>query len=355
MSRTSKSRAALPVALLTMTACFDFSAVEIAGVGEKCGRDADQYCDDDQRLHCRNGICVRLAPGELGESCDERSTCGQRLRCWNNRCVDSCEGVLCSNRGTCNNGDGTPRCECVPGYIDDDLECVGQLGQNCSDEIRCSSAFACTNGVCVDGCSVVDCGRNASCSTASGVATCQCDSGYVPSSTSCVLATCSPATHASTACDAGHLYWYDSCGAREDQIENCGSRGCTSNACNAIGWLARDISFAGYNFGDFNVTTNGQLIAVGSATATHAVALQRWDNGWAEFPSGSSTITPSNASFGSRVILAADGRPYVTYSAVFEVEHEFDSSEVYLHYWTGNTWSGLGDSALMDPLIFVPG
>ena len=39
-------------------------------------------------------------------------------------------------------------------------------------------------------------------------------------------------SHASEKCDSGDLYWYDSCGNREEKKEDCGEYGCTSGVCN---------------------------------------------------------------------------------------------------------------------------
>lgn len=40
------------------------------------------------------------------------------------------------------------------------------------------------------------------------------------------------ASHRSYRCDSGHVYWFNSCGTREDMQENCGTNGCTGDSCN---------------------------------------------------------------------------------------------------------------------------
>ena len=70
---------------------------------------------------------------------------------------DPCEGVTCSNHGTCTVSQGQASCDCEAGYHADGLACVQDTGGPC-DGVTCSD-----HGIC----SVVD-----------GAALCTCDSGY---------------------------------------------------------------------------------------------------------------------------------------------------------------------------------
>lgn len=42
---------------------------------------------------------------------------------------------------------------------------------------------------------------------------------------------CVPTSHASSSCDSGDVYWYDSCGSREEKKEECDSCTCSENSC----------------------------------------------------------------------------------------------------------------------------
>ena len=50
----------------------------------------------------------------------------------------------------------------------------------------------------------------------------------------CVRDQCIPTSHASYACDSGDVYWYDSCGNREEPKEECGTEACSIGACQSL-------------------------------------------------------------------------------------------------------------------------
>ena len=41
-------------------------------------------------------------------------------------------------------------------------------------------------------------------------------------------------SHASKKCSGGDVYWYDSCGQKEDKYKDCGSQSCSSGACKSV-------------------------------------------------------------------------------------------------------------------------
>lgn len=169
---------------------------------------------------------------------------------------------------------------------------------------------------------------------------------YTATGLDCVLTTCSPSSHAATNCDSGHLYWYDSCGAREDMAENCGSRGCTSASCGAITWKDRSLALTGSLYvTDIALTSSGELIAIGTDSAS--ITVRRWNGSWGEFAPGASTFTPPKLAYNPTLGLDFSNNPFVVYTTTFERTGYFPTHEVFLQRWSG-TWSGMGDSATYD-------
>ncbi|MBN2693487.1 PPC domain-containing protein [bacterium] len=107
--------------------------------------------------------------------CTIDSDCSNGMICENGTCVSSsnpCDGVTCSNHGTCVNTNGVASCNCNTGYHAVGLTCVVDT---------------------TDPCSGVTCSYHGDCVNTSGVASCDCDSGYHAVGLTCVVdsATCS--------------------------------------------------------------------------------------------------------------------------------------------------------------------
>ena len=60
----------------------------------------------------------------------------------------------------------------------------------------------------------------------SQLASCQCDAGYSSDGLSCIEDGCVPVSHASSTCDSGDIYWFDSCGYREEIKDHCAEQAC---------------------------------------------------------------------------------------------------------------------------------
>jgi len=142
---------------------------------------------------CRSCTAQGFTCGIASDGCGGITYCGScpsGQTCLNNKCT------TCANACT----SGTSQCNGTTGY------------QTCGD----------TNG---DGCTewgaVIACGANQTCKD-----------GHC--SVSCV-------SHAEQKCDIGNLYWYDSCGNKEEIAQNCGANVVTANfRCNG-NWLQNEI------------------------------------------------------------------------------------------------------------------
>lgn len=97
-----------------------------------------------------------------------------------------------------------------------------QLGSGGLVQFTTQTVTVQTSGTCSGVCKSNACSSYPSCSSASGT----CTSGYCCSGT-CILCT----AHASSACDGGDLYWYNSCGVKEDIKQDCGTGTCSLGAC----------------------------------------------------------------------------------------------------------------------------
>jgi hypothetical protein len=142
-------------------------------------------------------------------------------------------------------------------------QCSGNGYQTCGDYnsdgctewsgvTNCASGQTCSSGACSSVCSN-ECVMSGAtqCSGTTGYQTCgnydsdsclewsttvtACPSGQTCSNGSC--GGC--ASHASKKCDSGNLYWYNSCGAKEELSQNCGTNSTTANyRCSGV-WLQR--------------------------------------------------------------------------------------------------------------------
>jgi hypothetical protein len=117
----------------------------------------------------------------------------------------SCDGVTCSNHGTCSIASGVAVCSCDTGYH--------------ANGTSCDADQSCTG---------VDCGACGQCKVVSGVATCECPTGYVLSGSKCLLSPdpCDTTTCASDeACvSEAHCQPLGAC-VKTCDCSNCGNCG----------------------------------------------------------------------------------------------------------------------------------
>ena len=98
-------------------------------------QDGNAYCFCDEGYHVNN----------------EQTGCDPDI-------TDPCDGISCSNHGTCINNNGIATCNCDNGYhSDNNLNCIEDITDPC-DGISCSNHGTCINN--------------------NGIATCNCDNGY---------------------------------------------------------------------------------------------------------------------------------------------------------------------------------
>ena len=151
--------------------------------------------------NCTNGVCVAACVpktcsglgygcGSVSDGCGNTLNCGvcsANETCANNKCVANCVPKTCAALG--------------------DYEC-GSWSNGCSATVSCGACGAgktCSNGKCVADCAV----------------------------------------HSSKKCDSGKLYWYNSCGVKEDLFQDCGTDILTDNYRCGGNWTQRETTVAG--------------------------------------------------------------------------------------------------------------
>jgi hypothetical protein len=105
----------------------------------------------------------------------------------------------------------------------------------CGGSVGSGPGSACSGTPCVasDACTGATCSGHGTCVLTNGNATCQCETNYHTSGLSCVQDNCTPTVHASSTCDAGSVYWFDSCGTRQELKQSC-ANGCANGACTSL-------------------------------------------------------------------------------------------------------------------------
>lgn len=120
---------------------------------------------------CSNDICISL-PGycDTIADCISGDQCNTTAHiCYNP--IDPCDGIDCSLHGTCTDLLGTPSCNCIAGYQDNDL--------NLTCDIDCTS--------------VQQCGPLAlGCDDSSGIPICNCDVSYFQDTNYRCITPCEP-------------------------------------------------------------------------------------------------------------------------------------------------------------------
>jgi hypothetical protein len=137
----------------------------------------------------------------------------------------------------------------------------------CDATRPCSTGLVCENQVCVSACQP-PCETGASCEVVNNVGHCTCQ------------------LQASSRCDNGNLFWFDSCGNRGAQRQAC-TNGCAQGACQAPVTLTLNITGGGrIDFADStgSCTASGckRMVSAGTQvvlTATPSAAGQ-WMTGW---------------------------------------------------------------------------
>jgi hypothetical protein len=143
---------------------------------------------------------------------------------------------------------------CVPNSVVNCRVCNAAGTAWLDTDSKCGTDQKCRGGVCITLCTPQTCSSlGYNCGTASdgcgGMLNCgSCGSNQTCTANKCV-ANC--ASHASKKCDNGNLYWYNSCGIKEELAQNCGvnentssyqcsntwiqqktiTKGCANNAC----------------------------------------------------------------------------------------------------------------------------
>lgn len=110
------------------------------------------------------------------------------------------------------------------------------IGADCDDVCTCADGLGCVNAHCVrpqpprQPCAGVSCSGHGVCASTDGVtAVCDCESGYVASSTTCIAQGC-VATRTVTRCEQGDVRSFDDCGAALGIASICEDKVCGTPA-----------------------------------------------------------------------------------------------------------------------------
>ena len=244
----------------------------------QCGTNGyvgDAFCSGgDVYKAYRTYVCNN--PGTTSSSCLSTITdklvtnCGSNQTCSNGACVD--QEIACSTNSQCGTNGYVGDAFCSGGDVYKSYRTYtcnnpGTVNSTCSsattDKLvtNCGSNQTCSNGACVD--QEIACSTNSQCGTNGYVGDAFCSGGdvyklyriYTCNNPGTVNSTCLSATtdklvtncsanqtcsngacvsnciiHSYKQCFGNYLYWYDSCGTREDIAEYC-SNGCSGNAC----------------------------------------------------------------------------------------------------------------------------
>ncbi|HNR81414.1 MAG TPA: hypothetical protein PKK37_03185, partial [Candidatus Pacearchaeota archaeon] len=179
--------------------------------GKNCGIVSDQcggyiYCGA-----CASGQTCN-ASGQCVSSCTP-ATClslGKLCGVWNDNCGGTVNCGSCLADEFCN-ASGQCVASCVPATCSSLGKLCGVWNDNCGGTVNCGSCLA-GQSCNISGQCVAD------------------DSGDVD---------CTP--NFSKKCADGHLYWYDSCGAKEGMAQNCGTDSATQNFQCRGNWVQQEI------------------------------------------------------------------------------------------------------------------
>ena len=190
---------------------------------------------------CAIGQCISTCTRHASKKCDSGKLC------WYNSCdikedlAEDCGADALTANYQCS-GNWTQRESIIKGCANN-ICTSGPVWRNAED---CSiNGKVCSGGICVAACMPKTCatlgnyvcgshgdgcGNNLNCGA--------CGANQVCSNGQCVS---SCAAHASKKCDSGKLYWYNSCGAKEELFQDCGNNILTDNYRCSGNWTQREI------------------------------------------------------------------------------------------------------------------
>ena len=157
----------------------------------------------------------------------------------------------CASNQNCQSGSCITNQLCAPNAVSGCKVCNAAGSAWVDTDSRCSSGQKCQGGVCVTTCTDQCAGGTKQCS-GNGVQNCgdanadgctewgsaiACATNQTCSAGVC-LTTCN--THASKQCFDSDLYWYNSCGVKEDKAQECGADTPTTNYQCAGTWIQRE-------------------------------------------------------------------------------------------------------------------
>ncbi|MBI5525242.1 MAG: formylglycine-generating enzyme family protein [Deltaproteobacteria bacterium] len=213
-------------------------------MGDCCG---DGDCTTPGKPTCTAGhVCVDV--------CGPNVRCGKGFACCEGKCRqgDCCNALDCAGNpdgSFCINNKCSRKCVadvgCSPGKCCQAGPAAGSCYQGeCCDDSQCSEPLVCAGGGTPNACGCTPeteaefCIRmKSACGLTDGNDNCWkfrvTDCGACNTCKSeCVAGQCKPEYHAGYRCDGADVYWFDSCGTREELKQDCTSaQPCVGNVC----------------------------------------------------------------------------------------------------------------------------
>jgi len=275
------------------------------------------YCGGELPIPASAGVA--LSSVNLGVVCEGCNPSCTGKNCGADGCGGSCgscsSGMTCNAAGVCASG-------CLPATCATLNYPCGTVSDGCGGTLVdcsvCTSGRICQSNRCVSGC-VPSCAGKVCGADACGGSCGSCPEGTVCDSNGQCATNCVP--NSLKKCDAGNLYWYDSCGVRGVLAQNCGIDNLTSEyLCNG-NWLQQGMIDNGCSNGACTQSknwTNVQNCELNGKICKNSVCVAN-----DSLPPSISGLAPSGTIYTSNVVLSAKtNEPAVCRYGALDVDYD---------------------------------
>ena len=188
--------------------------------------DSDHWCQTD--LKCVKKICIRDGGGIAEDKCSNQLPCSSAFACEQGTCIDPCKTVTCGDHGACVTTNNVALCVCDSGFANEQGQCASMQDQVCGPLQSCLSGLVCNNGHCAEACNNTFCTNGQMCDKTQLPPACACPAGmtWSDSQNFCL-------------CDSTHVYEQQQCvgvaGAACNGVMPCQTGlGCNDGLCDTL-------------------------------------------------------------------------------------------------------------------------